>query len=205
MSYRTGLGSNRRGLGIVPAVAAAAIPQAESLVRQALSALVSIIDPGKKRDAYREQRAEIYYQLANAGSVTAARILHGGSVLQYTPKERQYYVDRWAKLTSAHPDIASAALAAEQAAGQPMGVPEPGSDAAPSIPTSVLQGYQNEINAYHASQGTPTPGYTVPASTSPLSPQQAGVASLTGNKTLLLGLIGAGLFLAWPKPRRSKR
>jgi len=45
----------------------------------------------------------------------------------------------------------------------------------------------------------------VPASTSPLSPQQAGVASLTGNKTLLLGLIGAGLFLAWPKPRRSKR
>src|SRR3954469_14383067 len=58
-------------LGLVPVIAAA-VPTVKDLLGKAFTSLVSIFDPGKKRDAVREGQAEFWLQAAKNGSITAA-------------------------------------------------------------------------------------------------------------------------------------
>lgn len=159
-------------LGILPVVAAA-IPSVKDLAAKALNSLIGIVDPGKKRDANRKARADIWCSLANAGSITAARRVLGGSKVQYTAKERQYYIDCWQKLMSSKPALCQQAITLGQ-----LGIPEPGSDVAPpSIPEEDQQSLQREIDAYNAAVQTnaPLPG---PATAKALPAAGQSTASL---------------------------
>lgn len=161
-------------------LAATAIPSVKVLAEKALSSVIGIVDPGKKRDANRQARATIWCGLANLGSITAARRVLGGSHVQYTPKERQYYIDCWNKLLVSKPALAQQAITLGQ-----LGVPEPGSDLAPpAIPAEDMASLQNEIDAYNKT-GSVAPG----GATKALAPaSQAGISPL-----LALGLVGAFL------------
>lgn len=144
-------------LGILPvAIAADAIPSLRQLEQKALNSLIGVVDPGKKRDANRKARADIWCSFANAGSITAARRVLGGSKVQYTPKERQYYIDCWAKLMQSKPQLAQQAITLGA-----LGIPEPGSDlAAPSISDEDRSALQREVDAYNTAVQTnaPLPG-----------------------------------------------
>lgn len=155
-------------LGILPAIAAAAIPSVKQLAQRALNSLIGIVDPGKKRDANRKARADIWCSLANAGSITAARRVLGGSKLQYTPKERQYYIDCWQRLLQTKPMLAQQAITLGQ-----LGIPEPGSDVAPpSISEEDTTTLQREIDAYNVAVQTnaPLPGPGAPKGLLPAAP-----------------------------------
>lgn len=163
---------------IPPQVLAAAAQLAGSIVGKAERAVIGIFDPGVKRDANRVARAQMWFEFAEGGSLTAARRLHGGSKVQYTAKERQYYIDRWAQFARDKPDLAQQALAAGD-----LGVPEPGSDATPpSLPDDVLQSLQAEMSAYSAAT------MTTPATSSTSSPSLATVASSAGTSPTMMVL-----------------
>lgn len=160
-------------------LATAALPSVDQLAKKALADVIGIVDPGKKRDANRLARANLWCALANQGSITAARRVLGGSKVQYTAKERQYYIDCWNKLLVSKPALAQQAITLGQ-----LGIPEPGSDLAPpAIPAEDIASLQNEIGAYNAT-GSLTPGGTTKA----LAPASAGVSPL-----LALGILGAFL------------
>lgn len=159
-------------LGIVPLVAAA-IPSVKDLAAKALNSVIGIVDPGKKRDANRKARADIWCGLANAGSITAARRVLGGSKVQYTAKERQYYIDCWQKLMASKPALCQQAITLGQ-----LGIPEPGSDVAPpSLSEEDQQSLQREIDAYNTALQTnaPLPG---PATAKALPAAGQSTASL---------------------------
>jgi hypothetical protein len=183
-------------LGILPLVASA-VPSVSQIAGKIVTSLVSIVDPGKKRDANREARAEMYYQYATAGSITAARRLYGGQTVQYTAKERQYYKDRWPKFAAAVPDLAAQAVALGLG---PDGIPEPGSGTAPPQLSAVdSQQIQSEINAWHAAHaqaGTTPPGQ--PA----IKVAAAGLGGLTDNPLVLGASLAAALFFGMKKGRR---
>lgn len=161
-------------------LAATAIPSVSQLANKALASVIGIVDPGKKRDANRVARANIWCGLANLGSITAARRVLGGSQVQYTPKERQYYIDCWNKLLKSKPALAQQAVTLGA-----LGIPEPGSDLAPpAIPAEDMASLQNEVDAYNQT-GSVAPGGTTKA----LAPaSQASISPL-----LALGLVGAFL------------
>lgn len=170
-------------LGILPLIAAA-VPSVSQIAGKIATSLIGIVDPGKKRDANREARAEMWFQYASAGSLTAARRLHGGTHFQYTAKEKAYYVDRWGKFQAANPTLAAQALQAGD-----LGIPEPGSDIAPPmLSASDQQAIQAEISAYHAAHAAA--GTTPPAQPS-LNIAQAG---LLGGNFSALALGGALLY-----------
>jgi hypothetical protein len=159
-------------------IAAIAVPSVKDLAAKALNSVIGIVDPGKKRDANRKARATIWCGLANAGSVTAARRVLGGSNVQYTPLERSYYADCWTKLLASKPVLAQQAKALGQ-----LGVPEPGSDVAPpTIPEEDMATLQNEIDAYRQSITSGVAPKALPATTA------AGI-----NPLIALGLVGAFL------------
>lgn len=169
-------------LGALPLVAAA-IPSIKDLARRAINSVIGIVDPGKKRDANRQARAAMWCDFANAGSITAARRVLGGSQVQYTAKERQYYIDCWNKLKASEPMLAQQA----QALG-PLGVPEPGSDVAPPfLADEEISSLQREVDAYRSGASA------LPASSPKLLTVQAGFG---GNAGVLLALGIAGAFLA---------
>lgn len=165
-------------IGVVPAIVAAAIPSVKTLALKALNSVVGIFDPGKRRDANRAARAVLWGDLAVAGSITAARRVLGGTTLQFTDKERQYYRDQWKRVQASEPRLAAQA----QALGG-LGIPEPGSDQEPAkIGDEDTASLQREIDAYRAGVNSATPGATTTATT----PAKAGVSTLLG-----LGLVGA--------------
>lgn len=167
-------------LGIVPVVAAA-IPSVSQLAQKALTAVIGIVDPGKKRDANRKARADIWGNLALAGSVTAARRVLGGSKVQYTPKERQYYIDYWQKLLDTKPALAQQAITLGQ-----LGVPEPGSDVAPpQLSAEDTASLQKEVDAYNTAVST---GAALPG------PNAAKALPAAGQSTASLGpIIGVAI------------
>lgn len=178
-------GAQLGALGILPVVTAA-VPSVSQILSKITTSLVSIVDPGKKRDANREARAEMWYQFASQGSITAARRLHGGTHFQYTPKEKQYYIDRWAKFQRANPTLAAQALQAGD-----LGIPEPGSGIEPpALTPDDQQAIQGEISAYANAHAT---GAVSTAPTSPaLNIAQAGL--LGGNFTTIV--LGGALLYA---------
>lgn len=169
-------------LGVLPALAAAALPSVKELAQKALNSVIGIVDPGKKRDANRQARATLWCGLANRGSITAARRVLGGSTLQYTQKERQYYVDCWNALQKSKPMLTQQA----QTLGA-LGVPEPGSDIAPpSIPDEEMASLQREIDAYDAAT----------AAGATQLPPPGGMKALPAGISPVLALGIAGAFLA---------
>lgn len=197
---------NTAGLGFVAAAAAVAQNKTvQSIVKDAASAIIGIFDPGKKRDKNREARAEMWYQLALAGSITAARRLYGGQTIQYTDKEKQMYKDRWAKFAQANPTLAQQAV---QKGG--LGIPEPGSDVVPpSLSSTEQEKLRQEIALYTGGSSESLPGDmsadvppadanagAPPAAHPPI--QEAGLSS----NPLVLGAAAAALLLAFTKRRR---
>jgi hypothetical protein len=185
-------------LGILPLVAAA-VPSVSQILGKIGSSVLSILDPGKKRDANREARAEMFYQFASAGSITAARALYGGaekgSVGAHS--EIAMYVTRWQKLQAANPTLAAAARAAG-----PLGVgPDPGMNP-PTIPADEQAAIQQEINAFHMAHAAA--GITPPSQPG-LTISSAGIFG--GNMTTLL--LGGALVYAVAahlnKPTRGRR
>lgn len=175
------------GLGILPAIAAAALPSVKDLAQKALNSVIGIVDPGKKRDANRQARAALWCGLANRGSITAARRVLGGSTLQYTPKERQYYLDCWTALQKSKPMLAQQA----QTLGG-LGVPEPGSDIAPPlIPDEDMAALQREVDAYDAATAAGATQLPAPATAKALPAAGQSSASLGP----LVGLAIAGAVL----------
>lgn len=85
----------------VPGVVAAAanyVPYGNAVVGAVnivgkLKSVVSVIDPGKARDAARISRRDFFLNAAKAGSVTAARYLLAGESNVYTTKEKGEYRD----------------------------------------------------------------------------------------------------------------
>lgn len=172
------LGSSGDEIGIIPAIVTAAIPSVRTLALKALNSVVGIFDPGKRRDTNRASRAVMWGDIAVAGSITAARRVLGGTTLQFTDKERQYYRDQWKRLQSAEPRLAAQA----QTLGG-IGIPEPGSDQEPAkIGDEDLSSLQREIDAYRAGVNSAPSSTGAPAS----APAKAGAGTLLG-----LGLLGA--------------
>jgi len=160
-------------LGIVPAVIAAAVPSVKQLAERALASVVGIFDPGKRRDANRKSRAELWGNLATLGSITAARRVYGGMTLQFTDKERGYYRDQWTRLTSAQPTLAAQA---KTLGG--LGIPEPGSDQEPArLSDEDSSSLQNEIDAFRSGGPSPIP---VPKTAATAASAQAGSGSFFG-------------------------
>jgi hypothetical protein len=140
-------------LGIVPVIAAA-VPSVKDLAAKALKSLVSIVDPGKKRDAVREAQAETWFNWANEGSITAARTLHGGTHFPYTVKEKGFYQTRWNKLQASN-----ATLAAQAAQAGDLSPVDAGQSTTPVvIPQATQDVVQQEINASHGVASKPAPG-----------------------------------------------
>lgn len=169
-------------LGALP-VLIAAVPSVKTLAMKAFTSVISIFDPGKKREANRKNRAQFWGETARAGSITAARVVLGGRTMVYTINEKGYYEDQWKQLVAADSKLAAQAQAL---GGLP--VPEPGSDVEPMrLSDEQLAALQAEIEAY---RNPPTSGGGGGAKPSaPGSPQQAGI-------TLILGLGILGAFLA---------
>jgi hypothetical protein len=152
-------------LGVVPLIAAA-VPSVKDLAAKAFTSLVAIFDPGKKRDAVREGQAEAFYQWAVAGSLTAARTLHGGTRIPYTVKEKGFYQTRWNKLQASNATLAAQAVAAGDLAPIDAGQ----STTAIQFPPSLLDTVQNEINIAHgvASASSPIAGGVAKAGVNPI-------------------------------------
>lgn len=106
----------------VLAAAAAVVPipgasvVAGALGSGGLSSLVSVIDPGKARDAARIQRRDFFLNAAKGGSVIAARYLINGEANVYTVKEKSQYRDGIKELESG-PALWQETLAKARAAG----------------------------------------------------------------------------------------
>lgn len=183
------------GLGILPVLAAEAVPSVSKILGKIATGLLSVVDPGKKRDANREARAEMWFQYASAGSITAARRLYGGQTIQFTDKEKQYYRDRWAKFQPTHTDLAAQAVSLGA-----LGIPEPGSSVEPpSLSPADQQAIQDEINAYHAAHATA--GVTPPAQPS-LNVKQAGIGGLGLDSPVVLAVaLGAAIYFQMSKRR----
>lgn len=163
----------RDDLGVVPTLVAAAIPSVRQLALKALNSVAGIFDPGKRRDANRKARAQMWGDLAVAGSITAARRVYGGQTLVYTDKERQYYRDQWKRLQSAESTLASQAISLGG-----MAIPEPGSDQEPAkLPDEDVASLQREIDAYRTGSASLTPNAPL---SSPATPTQAGFGSFLG-------------------------
>lgn len=176
-------------LGIIPVVAAA-LPSVKSLATKAISSVIAIVDPGKKRDANRKARAQIWGDFALAGSITAARRVLGGSRVQYTPLERSYYQAYWTKIQAAEPKLATQAMTLG-----PLGIPEPGSDVAPPfIPDEEIANIQREVDFYRnpvaLDSGVQTTAGALPATTT------TAVVPVKSNANVLLALGLVGAFLA---------
>lgn len=177
-------GTNLGELGIVP-VLAAAIPSVRQLAGKAIASVIGIVDPGKKRDANRKARAQMWCDLANAGSITAARRVLGGSKVQYTPLERGYYQACWTALQTKEPRLAQLAVSLGG-----LGVPEPGSDQAPPfIGDEDVSALQREIDEYRNPQD-------VPLLLGPTAPKQIAAQAGGGNANVLLALGLVGAYLA---------
>lgn len=158
-----------------------------SILTSARNAIVGIVDPGRKRDANRRARADMWARLADQGSITAARILYGGTYKQYTSEEKGWYRDRWNIFQRSHPDLASEAM---RLGG--LGVPEPGSGSEPPQLTSAMQAQvEQEIAEFQAT-----------GSMEPAPSGGTAVAGLTDNK-LVMALAAGGLALALM--RRGRR
>lgn len=118
--------------------------QAENVVKAEVSKLVSsivgVFDPGKARDAQREARAEMWYQLALKGSSYAGRHVLGGRTMVYTVKEKGYYETRWNELLTSNPRIAQLA---QQLGG--MGIPDNPTDAEQTQMAQEIQSF-NDYN-----------------------------------------------------------
>jgi hypothetical protein len=131
-------------LGVIPVIAAA-VPSVTDLAKKALVSLVGIVDPGKKRDAVREAQAEMWFQWASQGSITAARTLHGGTHFPYTPKEKGFYQTRWNRFSASN-----ATLAAQAVAAGDLSPVDAGQSTTPVvIPQTVQDTVQAEINVAH--------------------------------------------------------
>lgn len=187
-------------LGVLPLVAAA-VPSVSDLAKKALSSLVGIVDPGKKRDAARQAQAEQFYQWAVAGSITAARTLHGGTHIPYTSTEKGFYSSRWSSFQTSNPTLASAAVAAGDFAPVDLGQ----QTTVPPLPSGTQTQIQNEINAAHG-KGTAavipsTAGLAnIPYITTVTAPAGSGgdgtsTAGPSGSAGLLLALGVAGALL----------
>ena len=187
--------SGRDELGILP-IAAAAVPSVSQILSKIAVGVISIVDPGKKRDAVREGQAEMWFQYASLGSLTAARTLHGGTHFPYTIKEKGYYSDRWARFQSANGGLAAQALAA----GDLSPVDTGNSTTPVQIPAALQQTVQDEINAYqtaHAAAGTTPPA--APA----IRLTEAGIGAFSLNNPLILGAaLVAAVVMHIRKPRR---
>lgn len=186
----------RRGsqLGILPLVAAA-VPSVSTILGNIGKSVLSIFDPGKKRDANREARAEMFYQFASAGSLTAARALYGGAERGSVgaASEIAMYKTRWAKLQAANPTLAAQAVQAG-----PVGVgPDPGLNP-PTIPSDEQQAIQAEINVYHAAHAAA--GTTPPAQPG-LTISTAGVGTLVTSPVVLGAALVAAILLNQQKRR----
>jgi hypothetical protein len=131
-------------LGILP-ILAAAVPSVKTLATKAITSVISIFDPGKKRDANRKNRAQFWGDTARAGSITAARRVYGGTTMVYTVDEKKLYADQWRSVQSAQPQLAAQAVALGK-----LPIEEPGSDTTPmSLPPEELEALQAEIDAFH--------------------------------------------------------
>lgn len=119
------------------ALASAGSSAVSGAVSHLVSSVVGVFDPGKARDAQREARAEMWYQIAIKGSQYAGQHVLGGMTLVYTVKEKGYYSDRWGKLKNENPRIAQLA---QQLGG--LGIPD--------NPTQAeIQQMSQEIDAYN--------------------------------------------------------
>lgn len=171
-------------------------------IQNAISAIVGLVDPGQKRDANRRARADMWFNLANLGSITAARRLHGGSQVQYTQEERNLYRDRWNQLVASKPDLAQQALALGD-----LGVPEPGSGLEPpSLPPAMIEDLKQEIAVYQgggtpASSGGTSGNYPVPATVQP-TPDEIAQAGMP--KLFTYALVG-GVLYAFLKSTSRRR
>ena len=182
-------------LGILPAAAALA-PSVSQIFAKIATGLVSIVDPGKKRDAVREAQAEQWFQYASLGSLTAARTLHGGTHFPYTIKEKGYYSVRWTKFQSANPALASQAIAA----GDLSPVDSGNSTTPVQIPAGTLQQVQSEIDAFQAAHAA---AGTVPPTAPPLTISEAGIGGFSLSNPLVFGAaLVAAVVMHLRKPRR---
>jgi hypothetical protein len=87
-------------LGIVPALAAAAVPAVTNYVQNLFG--------GGARDAARQQRAQFFTEYAQSGSVLAAQYLYGG-LNQVAGNEKPYYQQGIQQLESANVAVAQEA------------------------------------------------------------------------------------------------
>jgi hypothetical protein len=137
-------------LGILPVVAAA-VPSVSQILGKIGSSVIAIFDPGKKRDADREARAEMYYQLALQGSTTAANRMYSAAVGIHggvgPTKEANFYKERWAKFQAQMPDLAATIPSLPR-----VGLPDP---QAPTLQPADQQAIQAEITAFHTGGATP--------------------------------------------------
>lgn len=146
---------------LVAAASTAAKTSAGQFVKNAIGkafgSLFSAFDPGKARDRDRENRAQLWYDLATQGSITAARHLLGGTTMVYTIKEKEYYAIRWGKFQAANPALAAAAIRAGKL----------------GIPDNISATEEAQINAEIGGQAltvaspTTTQPLTLPSGTAP--------------------------------------
>ena len=168
-------------LGIVPLVAAA-VPSVQTLLKNAAGSIVGIFDPGKKRDAERKARADMYLNLALQGSITAANRLYSASISSgiASDKEKGWYQQNWRQFSAQMPDLAAKVLALPR-----VGLPDP---QRPELSPADTELIQNEINAFHGIVPK-TPANTGGAS----SVLPAGFSGIPA-AVLVLGLAGAYFF-----------
>lgn len=134
-----GIGSTVGGPGVGTAIGSAGASAVRSALGHLVGSVVGIFDPGKARDAQRENRAEMWYQIAKQGSTYAGRHVYGGRTLVYTVKEKGYYNDRWTNLKAENPRIAQAA---EQLGG--LGIPDNPTDGELNQMAQEIDAYNNQ-------------------------------------------------------------
>lgn len=144
------------------AVASAGTSAVKSAVSHLVNSVVGVFDPGKARDAQREARSEMWYQIAVKGSTYAGRHVLGGRTLVYTVKEKGYYEDRWNKLKSSNPYISQSA---ETLGG--VGIPDNPTDAEITQMAQEIDAYENRslaqpIGPITAALYAPPPAVTTP-------------------------------------------
>lgn len=167
-------------LGILPVIAAAA-PSVTDLAKKAGMALVGIVDPGKKRDAERQARANMYRELAKQGSITAANRVYSASIGIHggegPTKEANWYKQAWSDIQATVPDIAAKVPSLPR-----VGLPDPQRPELSAADTSLIQ---NEINLYHGIASAAGSGAAA----------EVASAGASGNLGMILGLGVLGAFL----------
>jgi len=155
-------------LGALPLLAAAASsPTVRGAISKAVGGLIGIVDPGKKREANRKARAQMWGDIARQGSITAARYILGGRTMVYTVNEKGYYEEQWKQLQAAQPGLASRA----QSLGG-LGPPGNGDDP-PSIDEYTQQALQKEVDEFRNPGGVSPAATTGTGTTAPVV-KQAG-------------------------------